>query len=124
MPARPLKPCTVPGCPGRAETGRCARCRAARQHNPRLRVETAAQRGYDAAWRRRRTDYLDAHPYCALCPRLATVPDHYPISRRELIAQGATDPDADEHLRPLCKPCHDVQTSRRQPGGWWQQIMP
>ena len=124
MPERPLKPCTVPGCPGRAETGRCARCRNDRQGNTRLRVDTAAQRGYDARWRRRRADYLVEHPLCALCRRLAAVADHYPISRRQLLAEGVWDPDADEHLRPLCKPCHDRQTGLRQPGGWRQQTMP
>jgi 5-methylcytosine-specific restriction protein A len=124
MPAAPLRPCTTPGCPGRSPDGRCGRCKTGRQDNTRLRVETTAQRGYGAAWRRRRLDYLSAHPYCVLCPRLAEIADHHPTSRRDLVAAGDPDPDDDGHLRPLCKPCHNSQTGKRQPGGWWAQTMP
>jgi 5-methylcytosine-specific restriction protein A len=124
MPQKPLRPCDTPGCPGRAETGRCARCRDGRRNNPRLRALNAAERGYDAAWRARRLDYLLTHPVCRLCGRLAQIPDHYPVSRRRLVALGVADPDADEHLRPLCRPCHACETGRRQPGGWWLQTMP
>jgi hypothetical protein len=46
------------------------------------------------------------------------VPDHHPVSRRQLVAIGVVDPDADEHLRPLCDACHGAETSRHQPGGW------
>lgn len=118
MPTHPRKPCITPGCPGKTLSGRCARCKATAQANPRLRQLTPAQAGYDADWRATRLDYLMRHPVCALCGRLANVADHYPVSRRHLIAQGVPDPDADERLRPLCKPCHDRQTGLRQPGGW------
>jgi 5-methylcytosine-specific restriction protein A len=117
MPARPLQPCTTPGCPGRCHEGRCRRCRDTRQGNRRLKPETTAERGYGAAWRRRRLDYLSTHPRCLLCPALAAVPDHYPISRRDLVRVGVADPDADEYLRPLCIRCHNRQTGLRQPGG-------
>ena len=79
---------------------------------------TAAQRGYGARWRRRRRRYLAAHPICCLCPAPAEIPDHYPRSRRELVAAGVRDPDADEYLRPLCAPCHNRETAKHQPGGW------
>ncbi len=124
MPERPLQPCATPGCPGRVITGRCSQCLNTRQNNPRLRIENSAERGYDARWRRRRLDYLAAHPYCLLCGRLAEIGDHYPTSRRQLVAQGVADPDADERLRPLCRTCHDRETAQHQPGGWWQQTMP
>ena len=124
MPARPLRPCTTPGCPGRADTGRCPHCRTGRQHNPRTKVETSADRGYSATWRARRRDYLTTHPVCALCGRMATIPDHYPMPRRQLVAAQVADPDADEHLRPLCDNCHRRQTGLRQPGGWWRNEMP
>lgn len=124
MPQRPLRPCNTPGCPGRATSGRCPACRAARQHNPRLKAETAAQRGYGPVWQTRRLAYLQQHPLCALCRRLASIPDHYPRSRRQLLAAAVADPDADEYLRPLCDACHRRETGRRQPGGWWRDEMP
>lgn len=73
-------------------------------------------------WRERRLIYLSDHPLCLLCAAPATVPDHYPLSRRALVAAGVADPDADERLRPLCKSCHDKSTARRQPGGWNRDI--
>ena len=79
---------------------------------------TAAQRGYGAAWQRTRARYLRTHPTCALCPAPAQVADHYPRSRRELIAAGIANPDADQYLRPLCTPCHNRETAKYQPGGW------
>lgn len=124
MPARALRPCATPGCPGKALNGRCEHCRSERAGNPRLRAETAARRGYDVHWRRRRLDFLVGHPACALCPQAAVVADHYPLSRRELLTLRVHDPDADEFLRPLCKSCHDHETGERQPGGWWLQTMP
>lgn len=79
---------------------------------------SSAERGYDAKWRRRRRRYLRTHPDCCLCDEPATVPDHWPRSRRELVIAGVKDPDVDEFLRPLCIHCHNRETARNQPGGW------
>jgi 5-methylcytosine-specific restriction protein A len=113
MALRPLNHCTTPGCPGRAEKGRCAPCR-------RKQVATAPNKGprYGGTWPARRLEYLFAHPRCILCSMQASVPDHYPLDRRTLIAMLVGDPDADEYLRPLCKHCHDIETAIHQPGGW------
>jgi 5-methylcytosine-specific restriction protein A len=94
--------------------GRCAACHARREQ---LRG-TPAERGYDHRWAARRTHYLRAHPACVLCGRFATVADHYPRSRRQLVAAGVRDPDADHLLRALCRDCHNRQTAQHQPGGW------
>lgn len=114
MPPRPRRPCTTPGCPGRADTGRCEQCRA------RCAQDSAHERGYDHRWRIRALSYLIRHPRCTLCPRAAVIADHWPRSRRQLVAAGVDDPDADEHLRPLCDPCHRRETARHQPGGWYR----
>ncbi|MET7298707.1 hypothetical protein [Embleya sp. NPDC005575] len=53
-----------------------------------------------------------------LCAQPAVVADHFPLSRRQLIDQGATDPDAPERLRPLCVRCHNRETARHQPRGF------
>ena len=112
--ARALRVCPAPGCPQLTSGGRCGtHAREADQARG-----TAAQRGYDHCWTRRRTAYLRRHPFCRLCPGLASVADHYPTSRRDLVAQGVSDPDADHRLRPLCAPCHGKETAHHQPGGW------
>jgi hypothetical protein len=65
----------------------------------------------DADWKKRQRAFLARHPWCVLCLRQgksveATVVDHWPDSRRELLARGVTDPDTDDRLRPLCASHH------------------
>lgn len=114
MPARRV--CSRPGCPNLTHTGgRCPDCRA---DADRARG-TAAQRGYTSPGHRAfRTDVLDRDPICVLCHlAAATVADHWPRSRRELIDAGA-NPNDPRHGRGLCARCHSRETTRNQPGGW------
>lgn len=65
-----------------------------------------------------REGVLARDPICKVCRRApSTVADHFPLSRRELVAAGL-DADDPERGRGLCKPCHDRETARLQPGGW------
>lgn len=79
---------------------------------------TTGWRYNDAAWKNNRAAFLAAHPTCALCDAPSYTPDHYPISRRDLITQGVSDPDAWHRLRPLCLHHHGTETAKHQPGGW------
>lgn len=114
MPSRPPRLC--PTCSRPFAGPRCPQCRrrtdAARG--------SSAERGYGTTWQRTRAGFLAEHPLCELCPTptLATVADHHPTSRRDLVTAGDPNPDAWHHLRPLCKPCHDRETARLYPGGW------
>ena len=111
------KVCNVPGCPeiGAWERGRCPTHEKAAD----LKRGTPTARGYGRAHRLRfREGVLAKHPVCQLCRRApSTVADHYPKDRRQLVALGldANDP---QHGRGLCKPCHDRETAKYQPGGW------
>lgn len=114
MPRKPRPPCSVPGCPELTTGGRCeAHRREAEQQRG-----TSNERGYTTRWQRTRKAYLYRNPWCLLCGRMATVADHFPLSRRELVAQGFAEPDAFNRLRPLCTQCHNRETAKRQPGGW------
>lgn len=115
MPRKPRPPCSVPGCPElTARGGRCV------EHEREANADRASRGGavYDTRWQRIRRAYLYRHPWCVLCGRLANVADHHPLSRRELIARGETNPDGPNHLRPLCVACHNRETARNQPGGF------
>ncbi|EFL01599.1 HNH endonuclease [Streptomyces sp. SPB78] len=114
MPRRPRKPCSVPGCPELVTTGRCP----AHEREAEERRGSSSERGYDTRWQRRRAAYLYHHPWCVLCGQPATVADHFPLSRKQLVARGDPDPDTDKHLRPLDRACHARETARHQPGGW------
>jgi 5-methylcytosine-specific restriction protein A len=49
--------------------------------------------------------------------REATVADHYPHSRKELIELGL-NPNDPQYGRGLDKQCHDQETAIHQRGGW------
>jgi 5-methylcytosine-specific restriction enzyme A len=64
---------------------------------------------------------LARDPVCVLqlpgCTRVATDADHWPLDRRELIAQGLDHNDP-RYGRGLCHSCHSRETQRLQGGGW------
>ena len=107
--------CPTPRCPQLTTGGRCADCRRRAD----VARGTPTERGYNSAGHRRfRTAVLDRDPICVLCElAAATVADHWPRSRRELIVAGR-DPDDPRAGRGLCKRCHDRETAVNQPGGW------
>lgn len=119
MPTSPPSPCTWKGwppCPTLVPGG--GRCE---QHiPPRAKDDrpSAAQRGYGSAWQTSVAGFLLQHPVCADCGGQATVGDHDPVERAELVAMGDPDPDAWHHLVPRCGPCHNAKTARTRPGGW------
>lgn len=114
MPRKPRTPCSVPGCPELTSGGRCE---AHRREDTAIR-KAAGNAAYSTSrWQRVRKAFLYKHPWCNLCGVQATVADHYPLSRRQLLARGV-DPDTPIHLRPLCAPCHNKETAQHQPGGW------
>ncbi|MFJ2906878.1 HNH endonuclease [Streptomyces sp. NPDC087212] len=115
MPRKPRPPCSVPGCPELTAKG--GRCPTHAKEAEAARGTTTAK-GYGVKWERIRKRYLYAHPWCVLCSKTATVADHFPESRRALVAKGVDDPDAFSRLRPLCTSCHNKETAKHQPGGW------
>lgn len=109
--ARAPRTCPVAGCdaalpPGQGCPTHPRRPRRAPEYRP-----SPAQRGYDTKWARNRARFLAAHPTCVDCGQGATVADHDPLTRRQLLAMGVEHPDAWERLRPRCAPCHN----RRSP---------
>lgn len=112
-------------CPELVQSGRCGRCnRTAEQQRG-----SSTQRGYGGrTWRVRRRATLRRDPLCVChdashghgpqCLSPSTVADHWPRSRRDLVAAGIRDPDTLNLLRGICKPCHDRHTAATTPGGW------
>lgn len=121
MSPRARKACPVAGCFNLTNGGRCA---DHKRESDQARG-TSTERGYKTRGhlRRFRPGVLARDQLCVLCvdegrpPTLATVADHWPLSRRELLEQGL-DPDDPQHGRGLCKRHHDRETARHQPGGW------
>jgi 5-methylcytosine-specific restriction protein A len=118
--ARAKRVCPSKGCTNLTDGGRCADCaRAADRARG-----TASQRGYRGRGhtRRFRLGVLHRDRLCVLhleqgLPVPATVADHWPRSRRELLELGL-DPNDPAHGRGLCTACHNRETAAHQPGGW------
>lgn len=118
MPRRANRTC--PRCHTKYRADRCPTCRERDTAMVEARRPSSTQRGYGSKWGIIRAAFLKAHPTCCIpgCGAPAEVPDHHPVSRAELVAQGDPHPDAWARLRPLCLPCHRRETARNQPGGW------
>jgi len=106
--------CSTPGCPTLHQgTGKCPECRAQADRDRRPHGNPYSTPGHQAF----REGVLARDPICVNCMRRrATVADHYPIERRDLIAQGL-DPNDPDRGRGLCKGCHDTHTARTA-SGW------
>lgn len=130
MPRRAKSVCPQPGCPELVDGA--GRCPTHRRDADRRRG-TAQQRGYDGAHRHGfRAVVLARDPRCrctdttcpthtgrSSCERPSGVADHWPRTRRELVAAGL-DANAPEHGRGVCTPCHNHTTAvdPRTAGGW------
>lgn len=107
MPARPMRPCTHPGCRVLSQGGRCAKHPLWQDRGGRR--AAGERRPYDRrAWRDRiRPMKLRANPLCEDCRArglvvVATEVDH---------VNGDPTDNADQNLRSLCKPCHSTKTA-------------
>lgn len=118
-----MRVCPVPGCPTLTSGGRCEAHRRSADRDRRPNGNPYSNRGH----RSFREQVLVRDPVCTQhlhddgdggeCFEFATVADHYPRSRADLVAAGL-DPNDPRHGRGLCKRHHDRLTARHQPGGW------
>lgn len=110
MPARAARPCNKPWCKNLRP------CPVHDVEQQRVDVRpSAARRGYDYRWRRKRAAFLRTHPFCE-CGAAATVADHHPLTRVELVRAGVEDPDAEQYLVARCASCHSRKTAVRDGG--------
>lgn len=120
MPPRAPRACSTPRCGGVTTSGgKCPRCRAAARRASDEQRGNATRRGYGREHRDRfRLGVLDRDRVCVLCGIApATVADHHPLSRRQIVDYGG-DPNDPSFGRGLCAECDKRQTAQRQPGGW------
>lgn len=111
-----MKPPRRCGRCGKPTSGRCKSCLRQFRQRADAKRGSNSDRGYDQEHRTKfRAVVLARDPWCKCGKRRATVADHYPRSRRELVALGL-DPNDPQYGRGLCKPCHDTWTSVAQPG--------
>lgn len=111
-----MRVCSEPGCPELSDEARCETHRIEGRRQREARRESPAERGYGPEWRRHSRSFLSGHPICVLCSEPARVADHWPKTRKQLLADGVTDPDLEMFLRPLCTRCHNRETAAGHQG--------
>lgn len=123
MPKKAKRPCMYFGCPNLVEAGE-KYCPEHKENEVQQQRQydnergTAAQRGYDARWRKARILFLRRHPICECdeCKRLgrilpATVVDH--------IKPHKGDPKLfwdKNNWQAMAKSCHDRKTAKEDGG--------
>jgi 5-methylcytosine-specific restriction protein A len=116
MPFSPARPCSTPGCPQLVPRGQY-RCEQHERTDRRRRdaaIGSAAARGYDHQWRKRRAAHLASEPLCRMCRDKglivpATVADHIvPHRGDKTLFMG--------ELQSLCTRCH-ASTKQSQESG-------
>lgn len=111
-----MRVCSKAGCPTiypDIQGSRCTKHTAAARRS-RIDNDVYSSTGH----RRFRNSVLTRDPICVTCDiAQSTVADHYPLTRRELVAQGM-NPNDPAHGRGLCAPCHNKHTAATSPGGW------
>jgi 5-methylcytosine-specific restriction protein A len=79
---------------------------------------TAAQRGYDGAWRKVRREVLAAEPLCRSCAALGQVTAatqvHHVCRFVGLDDPLRLDPT---NCAPICGPCHAAESAKQSRGG-------
>lgn len=111
-----MRVCSVAGCPNLYPRGEGTRCAQHRREAWRKRIDNGVYRtkGHLAF----RAAVLANDPVCVVCQTAeSNVADHFPRSRRELIALGL-DPNDPQYGRGTCGRCHSIETAKYQPGGW------
>lgn len=104
MPYKPKRPCRFPGCSNLSDK---VYCEAHRKWDSR---ETAAERGYDARWRRERELFLRKNPLCVKCKAAGKI---VPARVVDHIIPHRGDPTLrwdQRNWQPLCKDCHGIKT--------------
>jgi 5-methylcytosine-specific restriction protein A len=107
MPTASLRPCTYPGCHNLSHEARCPRHPYPVKLDQR---QSAARRGYDAAWLNLRTWKLRHSPLCEIRHHCNGTPgtevDH--ITPINMDPTRRLDP---HNLQTACGPCHKWKTA-------------
>lgn len=111
-----MKVCNLHGC-GTLFDGKGGRCPT---HATQARRARISNKVYNTAGHHAFRDaVLTRDVVCVIpdCVQWATVADHYPRTRIELVALGL-NPNDPQYGRGICAPCHNKHTAATSPGGF------
>ena len=120
MPYKPDKPCSYPGCPKLVPAGQtyCDEHTKKRSREyERYDRDPATRKRYGKQWRRIRSIYIKAHPYCEECYRKGIMTPVEEVHHIKPLSEGGTNDFS--NLMSLCKSCHSRIHAER--GDRWGQ---
>ena len=107
MPRKPDKPCSWPGCPNLTKAGQTYCSEHMKQMNQqyeRYGRDPSVRRHYGKQWRKVRSIYIKAHPYCEECYKNGVMVPAEQVHHVKPLSEGGTNDF--ENLMSLCKSCH------------------
>jgi 5-methylcytosine-specific restriction protein A len=115
MPSKPLKPCGIPTCAGRALEGQ----RYCLDHSKAKRQEYVQAYGKDLknfysskAWRTLRAQKLARNPLCEMCDAKGNTTAAVMVHHKDEIATGGKKLPGLDELQSLCAACHNEEHLR------------
>ena len=120
MPYKPDKPCSYPGFPKLVPAGQtyCEEHTKKRSREyERYDRDPATRKRYGKQWRRIRSIYIKAHPYCEECYRKGIMTPVEEVHHIKPLSEGGTNDFS--NLMSLCKSCHSRIHAER--GDRWGQ---
>lgn len=84
------------------------------QHSSTEHRPHAAQRGYDALWRKLRVMYLRSNPLCIHCQQQGAVTAASEVDH--IVPKRSGGSNHNSNLQALCKSCHSKKTAKERLG--------
>ena len=116
MPTKPKRPCSYSGCPELTSVYYCETHQKKMDKEYNKRRGSSASQGYDARWRKARKIFLNEHPFCNVCGRVATVVDHIKPHKGNMVLFWDRS-----NWQSMCKTCHDTKTAKED--GRWGKVV-
>jgi 5-methylcytosine-specific restriction enzyme A len=111
-PQATLRPCASQPCPELVVRGRCTRHAKQAGYTERTAIGHRERAFYKTTvWRKTRTVFLAAFPFCAICERAGRLTVATEVDHVQAIRQGG-DRLEWPNLQALCKPCHSAKTRK------------
>ena len=107
MPRKPNRPCSYPGCPRLVPAGQTycpEHMKQMNQNYERYGRDPATRKRYGKQWRRIRSIYIKAHPYCEECYRKGIMTPVEEVHHIKPLSEGGTNDPG--NLMSLSKSCH------------------
>jgi len=112
MPYKPKRPCSHPGCPLLTDGRFCEEhAKLDAKNYERYDRSPETRKRYDHKWRKIRKEFLDTHPFCALCRQEGRMTQATLVHHIRAASEGGSNDEG--NLMALCSSCHSRLHAQR-----------